>query len=359
MRILHGADFHLDSAFRALPPEKAAQRRRESRDLLDRLADLANDRGVDAVLLSGDLFDGNQVYRETLERLSQALGRIRCPVLIAPGNHDPYCPGSPYHRMDWPDNVHIFSGEREAVELPGGVIHGAAFTAAAQERSLLEGFSAPADGRVHIMCLHGDLTSGSVYNPITPREIQDSGLTYLALGHVHQASGLCRQGNTFYAYPGCAEGRGFDETGEKGVLLVQAEPGRVEAEAVALCARQYRIVEADVTGREILQAAEEAAAAVPPEDVLRLILVGETGEAGLDLPELEAALAPRFFGFQLQDRTRVAEDLWARAEEDSLRGLFLRELRGRYEAAGSPEEREAVDLAARFGLAAMDGRDLI
>ena len=53
----------------------------------------------------------------------------------------------------------------------------------------------------------------------------------------------------------------------------------------------------------------------------------------------------------------MAEDIWARAEEDSLRGLFLRELRRR-ETAGSETERETVDQAARFGLAALDHRDL-
>ena len=38
MRILHGADFHLDSPFHSLPPEKAKERRRESRELLEDLA---------------------------------------------------------------------------------------------------------------------------------------------------------------------------------------------------------------------------------------------------------------------------------------------------------------------------------
>ncbi len=38
-QFLHGADFHLDSPFSALPPELAAQRRRESRAMLGRMAD--------------------------------------------------------------------------------------------------------------------------------------------------------------------------------------------------------------------------------------------------------------------------------------------------------------------------------
>ena len=40
-KIIHAADFHLDSAFGGLPPEKSRERRRESRELTDRLAALA------------------------------------------------------------------------------------------------------------------------------------------------------------------------------------------------------------------------------------------------------------------------------------------------------------------------------
>ena len=45
-KILHTADFHLDSAFTALPEEKARLRRQEARQLTDRLVDYANDHGV-------------------------------------------------------------------------------------------------------------------------------------------------------------------------------------------------------------------------------------------------------------------------------------------------------------------------
>ena len=41
LKIIHAADFHLDSTFSGLSYEKALQRRRESRELLDRLAQLA------------------------------------------------------------------------------------------------------------------------------------------------------------------------------------------------------------------------------------------------------------------------------------------------------------------------------
>ena len=358
MRVLHAADFHLDSAFRGLCAEKALQRRRESREVLERLGQLAAERGAELVLLSGDLFDSGHAYRETLEQLRRTLEAMPCPVCIAPGNHDPYGPGSPYREMAWPENVHIFTRNAvEAVELPGCVVYGAAFTAERQEESLLRGFAAPADGALALMCLHADL-GGGPYSPITREEIAASGLAYLALGHVHQFGGLERAGDTFYAYPGCPEGRGFDELGEKGALLLEVEPGRVTGELVPLCRRQYRILTADVTGREVRQAAEEALAAAGEADIVRLVLTGETDRRGADTGALMTALESRVFSLEIRDETRMGTELWSRAGEDSLRGLFLQELKARWDAAGDEAERKKITMAARFGLAAMEDRDL-
>lgn len=89
-KIVHAADFHLDSAFGGLPTEKARERRRESRELTGRLARLVLEEKAEVLLLSGDLFDGERVFPETLEQLGDVLASLPCPVFIAPGNHDPY-----------------------------------------------------------------------------------------------------------------------------------------------------------------------------------------------------------------------------------------------------------------------------
>ena len=351
LKFIHGADFHLDAPFSALPPDKARQRREEQRELLSRLVDLAEGEGAHLVLLSGDLLDSGETYQETVEVLSRALGQIRVPVFIAPGNHDWYGPRSPYAGTVWPDNVHIFTAPAvEGVELPGlnCVVHGAAFTAPQLDRSPLAGFAAPRDGRVHLMALHGEVGSQGRYGPIDPADIAASGLTYLALGHVHACSGLQRAGETWWAYPGCPEGRGFDETGDKGVLSVTVEDGgAVSAKFVPLARRRYQIVEADVTGAESAQAAlRSVLPAAPTEDCCRIVF---TGQRGFDAPDLSALLPlaePYYFSVSLRDNTMERRDLWARAGEDSLTGLTLRALR--------ELEGEDRDLAARFALAALE-----
>ena len=158
LKFIHAADFHLDSAFAALPPEKAAERRREQRELPGRLAEAVRTWGAELVLLSGDLFDAKP-YPETVEAVKAALAEMAVPVFLTPGNHDFYGPDSPY-AGDWPGNVHIFRTSRmESVPLPelGITVHGAAFLAPTQEEGLLRGFTAPEDGTVHIGVLHGEL----------------------------------------------------------------------------------------------------------------------------------------------------------------------------------------------------------
>ena len=362
MKIVHAADFHLDSAFGALGPERARLRRQESRGILERLARYVSRTGTDVLLLSGDLFDAGQVYRETLESLAAAFAGLSARVFIAPGNHD-CCDGrSAYARVDWPENVHIFrTAAVEGVELPewNAVVYGAAFPASALDRSPLRGFAAPADGKLHLMTLHGEVTAGeSQYGPLTEADIAQSGLDYLALGHVHRCSGLQRSGNTFWAYPGCPEGRGFDETGVKGILAGTVERGDARMEFVPFCRRKYEILSVDVTGEEPEAAIRRR---LPPDaasDIYRILLTGETDERGLELARLRERLQDDFYELELRDETRMREDVWTRAGEDSLRGLLLRDMRRRLDAAENEERRHTVETALRFALAALDGRDI-
>ena len=370
MKLLHAADFHLDSPLSGLSPEKSAQRRRELREIPARLAKLAGEEDVDLVLLPGDLFDGGRVYPETVRALARALEEMAVPVFIAPGNHDYFHAKSPYAAALWPDNVHIFTQpDLQVVELPqlNCAVHGCAFTAPHREDDPLQGFTAPDDGWLHLLCVHGEVGVSGSYAPIDPKSLENSGAAYAALGHIH-AAGSGRAGKTLWAYPGCPEGRGFDELGPKGALLVSfhepaqlsvtspdgpamapVELGTVPAAAkfVPVCRRQYRVQSVEASAfTDSLPQGESS-------DLVRFLLTGESRFAP-DLAALAAQAAPHFFHVELRDQTTLPQDLWARAGEDSLTGLFLREMRSRLDS-GPESEREKLLLAARFGLAALEG----
>ncbi len=363
VRILHAADLHLDSPFEALGGALAAQRRREQRGLLRSLPQLADQCGAQLILLPGDLLDSDSAYPETAKLLAETFAQTKAQVFIAPGNHDPFVPGGVWESVCWPDNVCIFrKNAMMSVELPqwNAVVHGAAFTGPEQGSSLLAGFHAPADGRVHLGLLHGEAEAAeSRYDPLSGEEIAASGLAYLALGHIHKR-GQKRYGDTLCAWPGCPEGRGFDELGEKGFYEgTVADSGTVSLRFVPFARHRYEVVTVDVTGQAPLAAVEAALPARGTEgDLYRVLLTGETGEGGGEAAAIREALAERFYALEVRDNTRMSEDVWRRAGEDSLRGLFLRTLREKLDAASGEAERETITRAARFGLAALDHRDL-
>lgn len=362
LKILHMADLHLDSAFEALPAGKAQLRRAEQRELLARMAALVQTEQVQLVLLAGDLLDSDVSFYETGEELCRCLAGISVPVFIAPGNHDFYSARSPWSRIKLPGNVHLFTENAiRGLQLStlGVRVYGAAF---AEKRSgpLLRGFTAEKKpGIKNILVLHGEVGAhaDSPYNPITEAELAASGMDYAALGHIHQASGLKRAGDTWYSWPGCPEGRGFDETGEKTVnLITLTDDGGCTLETRCIATRRYETLTVDVTGADPLLAVHTLLPDESVRDVYRIILTGEVDERP-DLNRLRLNLSELFFELQLRDETTPRRSLWEKAGDDTLRGLFLKKLKDKYDTAPDDDTRRAVEQAARWGLAALDNRE--
>lgn len=354
LKIIHAADLHLDSPFEALGAEKAAIRRREQRELLGRICGLAYEKNADMLLLAGDLLDTGSAYAETAQALCTALGGLDCPVLIAPGNHDYYCARSPWARLELPENVHVFKSSRiECVTMPRMDVRvwGSAFTDTSAGPPL-HGFRLQKRaGTLDVGLFHAETgRPESRYAPVSEQEIGESGLDYLALGHIHTFSGLRRAGETYYAWPGCTEGRGFDECGEKGALYVELDrAGGCTAQLVPLAGRRYEVVTLDARDGEFKDRLPDSGG----RDICRLILTGES-EKSPDLGRITEIMRQRFFAFELRNMTTVCRDIWEKAEQDTLRGLFLRRMRVLYDAAQDENERGKITQAVRWGLAALD-----
>ncbi|MCD7844754.1 MAG: DNA repair exonuclease [Oscillospiraceae bacterium] len=358
IRILHAADLHLDSPFQALGRERAAQRRAEQRSLLEQMAALAREEQADMALFAGDLFDSDSAFAETARLIEAVTADMAIPVFIAPGNHDWYGPRSPWARLRLGDNVHVFTEETiQCFPLPAlkARVFGAAFTG--QHRSPpLADFVPPGKmpGVTDILVLHGEVGSpDSPYGAITEAELAACGMDYVALGHTHSYSGPRQAGSTVYAWPGCPEGRGFDETGQKGVILAEASPGGCHVTFRPLAGRRYEVLSVDVTDADPLAAVEAALDRDTARDIYRIRLTGQTDETP-DRAALTRALEGRFFALELRDETSPRRDIWEGREQDSLRGLFLARLWNQYQAAQEDEERARITLAAQFGLQALE-----
>jgi DNA repair exonuclease SbcCD nuclease subunit len=274
-------------------------------------------------------------------------------VVISPGNHD-YChPGSPYIKEDWPENVHIFKkAQIESIVLPelDCRIYGAGYESM-DCPGLLKRFRAEGDERYHIGVFHGDATTASPYFPITRHQVQESGLDYVALGHIHKQGSLTA-GETLCLWPGCPMGRGYDECGAKGVILTTLGQ-QPETRFVPLDTPRFYDEAVPVS-----DSPEAALAAVLPvintEDFYRVTLTGYSS------PIDTAALAARFShvpNLILRDETLPEPDLWENTDTDTLEGLLFSHLK---EAADSPSETlyQQAMLAARICRSILDGQEV-
>lgn len=348
IKVIHAADIHLDSPFSGFSePGKSEVRREDMRASFQNIINMA--KHADFLFLSGDLFDGKNVSRTTLEFLKTqfaSLSPVR--VFIAAGNHDARQETSIYNTFDFGENVHVFGTEPECVKTDIADVYGVSFSAANEERKLLLEFTVENEEKVNLLVLHGNL-AGEGYNPINLTEIANSKMDYIALGHIHAYSGIKKSGNTFYAYPGCPEGRGFDETGEKGVLALEIEKGAVRETFVPVSTRMYLDEMVDVSSAKTYDEIAERIGAVYKgnQHIYRIRL---TGVAAFPIDTNVVASKIDAFSVEVRDETKADIDIEKESREFTLKGLYLRY---------ALEEREnlseeAFDLALKTGLSLIE-----
>lgn len=360
IRLLHCADLHLDSPFSLRSPREAERRRTELRSDFTSILTYIRAQKVDICLISGDLFDGESVTPETRALLERGFADCRdCRFFISPGNHDPMTENSPYRVMALPGNVHVFTPKKSRVRLEnlGVDVYGFAFDGKNGRENPLFGYPALDETRINLLCCHGELDGGSSseYCPFSREDIARSGFDYIALGHVHKGTGLQCENGVFWAYPGCIEGRGFDETGYKGMLFGAVEKGNVTMQFVQVSKRRYEIAHVDVSHldrQEALERVRRAAMSYGGDTILRVMLEGEVTEGIVLLPE-EVEIGPEYpQSVELRDGTVLAPDFTELEQNNTLKGVFYRLM------CEKIRRGEADRDALKYGLLALDNRNI-
>ena len=336
----------MDAPFTSVSEQQREFLRREQLKIPGKIAEICRREQCDLVLLAGDLFDGVP-SGDAAEAVRQALEECNVPVFITPGNHDFCGSGSVWQQETWPENVTVFTGNLESVSVPGldCRIYGAGYRSMDCE-PLLEGFRAEGTETYQIGVLHADpVTARSPYCAVTTGQLRDSGLHYLALGHIHKA-GMLRAGQTLCAWPGCPMGRGWDETGKKGVYLITLDE-TADIRLLPLDVPRFYDLEADVSdGAETVL--DSLLPAAESRDFFRVTLTGQTNE-DVSLLQKKYDHLPNLM---LRDRTVPEEDLWADADSDTFRGAYFRLLRKQAE-----EDPKAV-LATEISRKILAGREV-
>ena len=353
IKILHSADWHLDAPMSGYSAEILRSLQAESRQIPQAVIRLCKEEGCVLLLLAGDLFDG-AASAQTVASVQNALAQLDIPVIITPGNHD-YChAGSPYMQEGWPENVHIFKkAQIESIVLPelNCRIYGAGYEAM-DCPGLLKRFNMEGSEAYHIGVFHADATTASTYFPITRRQIQESGLDYVALGHIHKQGSLS-VGETLCLWPGCPMGRGFDELGPKGVIRVDLGENP-EARFVPLDTPRFYDETVNV-GDDPAAALAAILPLIDSSDFYRVTLTGYA--SGIDTAQLAAGFS-HIPNLILRDETRPEPDLWQNTDTDTMEGLVFSYLKSTAETSPEPLAQQAA-LAARICRSILDGQEVV
>ncbi|MDY4078191.1 MAG: DNA repair exonuclease [Clostridium sp.] len=364
VKIVHTADLHFDTPFNEVDEKQRLINKEELKEVFKNIINFCKEKHVDILLLAGDIFDNLTLSRETIHFIENVFNAIKeTRVFISPGNHDPYDNNSFYKLIKWPENVYVFKGSLEKVyieELKTNV-WGAAFNGKYVRKSILKGFSQN-DEEINIMVIHGELSSseeGNEYNPITLKNIRESGMDYIALGHRHNFSGVLKEGSTFYSYSGCPQGRGFDETGDKGIVYGYVAKGFAELSFIKTCKRNYEEIYVDISnlfGYEEIR--EKILDSIKEKDrknnLYKIILKGEVSEKfHIEEKIVESKLLNDFYFCKVIDKTSIALDIKELSKGYSVKSIFVRKLVKKLKEAQTDEEREVIKMALKIGISSL------
>lgn len=372
IKLLHVSDVHLGSEFSSIP-EKQEERQKEILRTFRKITQLCAKESVDVMLIAGDLFEGTNVRPDIVKSAKTYLEEAPCKVFISPGNHDYVAMDSPYEEEGWPDNVKIFRGKMERVLLPelGVAVYGAGFESTYVRKSLFDTNLSIEEEMLNLCVLHGDLVSdnqSSEYHGITPSALIRSKMDYVALGHIHMRSPIRKEGNTYFAYAGCPEGRGFDELGEKGVYIGTVQKDHVNLSFKPMNQRMYLIEEIDVSHLQseivaeayILDYLRNKYGIAYKEHFYRVKLKGAVSEVNaLPWKNIELALRDELYFISLVDETVPSVNYEEVARETSLKGFFVKKLLEEMEMAERINDEKACERirkALEFGMRAFEGQ---
>ena len=348
MKFIHCSDIHLDSKMeRNLTAAQARERNAEVCATFARMAAFAAQQDVTAVLMAGDLFDTQRATAQTVGFVLDTIRNVpNVDFLYLRGNHDV----SAFAGWDLPENFKTF-GDGWTYHRYGEVV-----IAGMEQEPAYDALNLPED-TVNIVTLHGQISTQPGEELIALPLLKRKNIDYLALGHIHsyQTGKLDDRGT--WCYCGCLEGRGFDELGAKGFVLVNVENKSVSHEFVPFARRTLEEVSVDITDlvtvSQILAAAEEACEGIPAENLVKLTLTGTYAlETQKDLQFLKKMLEGRFWFLKIKDESRLKIEKESYEHDLSLKGEFIRLVM----ASNRPEEEKERMILC--GIRALSGEEV-
>lgn len=320
MKIIHTGDLHLGSKIESkLPKEKAEERRIDLQLAFKKMLDFAESQGVKAVILAGDVFDSDRPFKKDRAFFLNAVNsHPDIDFLYLRGNHD-----NERNIETIPANLKLFSDNWVYYEYDDVCISGLEITS---NNCISYYNNLQLDkNKKNIVVLHGQVDGGIGNGKINLNKLRNLGINYLALGHVHAYQEGKLDDKGVYVYCGCLEGRGFDETGSKGFVMLDTE--RLTYEFIENSIKkiiEYNIDISSATDRFSAVDIIKKSLVYNRNDIIRITLIGKVSYEIDFVKELAIELGSSFYFVDVKNKTQRQIDRSFLLSDNSIKGEFYR-----------------------------------
>lgn len=333
MKIMHIADLHLESKMESnLDKEKALLRKEELLETFSKAMAYAKENDIEVIMICGDLFDKPNIRKTAIRKVIGYIEEYpQIDFLYLRGNHDCGDFDEEIKSENAPKNLHLFSSEEwKSYSYGDVVISGREITD--DNQKLLASSLILDPSKCNIVVLHGqesEYEGNDKTHKINMPAFNGKFIDYMALGHVHKYKQERLDERGIYCYPGCLEGRGFDECGDKGFVVLNIENAKLSTEFIPFAKRRLHeveiTVEEDMKMSELLDRAKTVLREYSKDDLIKVVLIGSTSmEQYIDISRLKREFDDCFFFFKIYDKTQVKIDYEDYINDRTLKGTFVR-----------------------------------
>ena len=333
MKIIHCSDLHLDSKMSSnLDSKKAKERRDEILITYQNMVKYALENDVKIIMIAGDLFDKSNITKKAKNIvLDSIISNPNIDFLILKGNHDE---GVLFTEIEsLPKNLKLFNNEKwtqyryNNITI-SGIEFGKLNNYEIYNTLILD------KGDINIVLMHGQDSKYEQKDKteiINIQELKNKNINYLALGHIHKLKKEKIDNRGIYCYSGCLEGRGFDECGEKGFILLEIdeENKKIDSNFIPFASRYLYEINVDVTGvsstMEIEKKVDDEIKNIDKKNLIKIVLKGNLElEVERDINYLERKYKNSYYFAKIYDETKLKIDYMSYENDESLKGEFIR-----------------------------------
>ena len=360
MKFVHIADMHFDSPFVNLSEKDIMGdlRRLEQRKVFKKIIEYIKENNIKYFFISGDLYEHKYIKQSTIEYINKLFEEIpETNIYIAPGNHDPYTKNSYYNKYNWSKNVKIFGPKVEKIETQDANIYGYGFDDFYCSDSGVENIEIEQNEKSNILIIHGNIDGSTIedmqYNSMSKKMLEEKEFDYVALGHIHKKDYNTEE-NQKIVYPGSTISLGFDELGEHGMIVGDLEKNKLETQFIKLDDKQFTKRELNVDNiyskEELIEKINELK--IEENNYVEIILIGNRNFEINKYDLIKYILNNNII--KIKDNTKIAYNLEKLENENTLKGLFIKEMNKKLKNAEAEEEKEIIEKSIEIGLTSLE-----